>query len=86
MEASGSWRRLHDEELHSAYASPNIVSVINSRRRRFAGHVARMIEKRNAYMSSVGKHEGKIPVGRRWRRWEDNIRMDLRETGLEFVD
>jgi hypothetical protein len=73
------WRKLHNEELHNLYCSPSIITIIKSRRMRWAGNVARMGEKRNAYRILVGKPEGKRPLGRPRRRWEDNIKMDLRE-------
>jgi hypothetical protein len=76
-EVTGEWRKLHNEELHDLYSSPSIISIINSRRMRWAGHVARMGEKRNAYRLLVGKPEGRKPLGRPQRRWLDNIRMDL---------
>ena len=72
------WRRLHNEELHSLYHSPNIVRMIKSRRLRSAGHVARMEEGRSAFKILTGKPIGKRPLGRPRRRWEDNIRMDLK--------
>jgi hypothetical protein len=77
----GSWRKLHNDELHSLYSSPNIVKVIKSRRMRWVGHVARMGEGRGVYRVLVGRPEGKRPVGRSKRRWEDNIKMYLREIG-----
>jgi len=61
--------------------SPNIVRVIKSRRMRWAGHVARMRERRGVYRVLVGKPEGKRPLGRPRRRWEDNIKLDLQEVG-----
>jgi hypothetical protein len=67
--------KLHNEELHDLYSSPSIIRIIKSRRMRWAGHVARMGEKRNAYRLLVGKTEGKRPLGRRRRRWVDNIKM-----------
>ena len=70
---------LHNEELHSLYRSPNIVRVIKSRRLRWAGHVARMEEGSSAFKILAGKPTGKRPLGRPWRRWEDNIRTDLEE-------
>jgi hypothetical protein len=72
---------LHKEELHILYSSPNIIRLIKSRRMRWAGHVARMGEERNVYKVLMGKLEGKRPLGRPRRRWEDGIRMDLREIG-----
>jgi hypothetical protein len=80
-EVTGEWRKLHNEELHDLYSSPSIIRIIKSRRMRWAGHVARMGEKRNAYRLLVGKPEGKRPLGRPRRRWVDNIRMDLGEVG-----
>ena len=58
-----------------------IVLVVKSRRMRWAGHVARMGEERGVHRVLVGKHEGKRPLGRPRRRWEDNIKMDLQEVG-----
>jgi hypothetical protein len=82
-EEDGSWRKLHNDELHhSLYSSPNIVRVIKSRRMRWAGHVARMAEGRCVYRVLVGKPEGKRPLGRPRRRWEENIKMSLREIGI----
>jgi hypothetical protein len=76
-EVIGGWRKLHNEELHNLYCSPSIIRIIKSRRIRWAGHVARMGAKRNAYRILVGKPEGKRPLGRPRRRWEDNIRINL---------
>jgi hypothetical protein len=67
--------------FYVSYSSPNIIRVIKSRRLRWAGHVARMGERRGAYRAIVGKPEGRRPLGRPRRRWEDNIKMDLREVG-----
>ena len=64
------------------YRSPNIVRVIKSRRLRWAGNVARMEEGRSAFEILPGKPTGKRPLGRPRRRWEDNIRMDLEEIGI----
>jgi hypothetical protein len=82
-EEVGSWKKLHNDELHSLYSSLNIVRVIKSRRMRWAGHVARMGEGRGVYRVLVGRPEGKRPLGRSRRRWEDNIKMDLREIGID---
>jgi hypothetical protein len=79
----GSWRKLHNDELHSLYSSPNIVKVIKSRRMRWAGHVAHMGEGRGVYRVLVRRPEGKRPLGRPRLRWEDNIKMDLREIGID---
>jgi hypothetical protein len=68
---------------HNLYSSPNIVRVIKSRRMRWAGHVARMGEGRCVCRVLVGRPEGKRPLGRPRRRWEDNIKMDLREIGID---
>jgi hypothetical protein len=74
------------KELHDLYSSPSIIRIIKSRRMRWTVHVARMVEKRNAYRLLVGKPEGKRPLGRSRRRWVDNIRMDLGEVGWGDVD
>jgi hypothetical protein len=83
---TGGWRKLHNEELHGLYSSPSIVRVIKARRMRWAGHVARMGDVRGAYNILVGRPEGRRPLGRPRRRWEDNIKMDLREIGFGDVD
>jgi hypothetical protein len=69
------------EKLNDLYSLPNIVRVVKSRRMRWAEHVARMGEDRGVYRVLVGKPEGKRPLGRPRRRWEDNIKMDLQEGG-----
>jgi hypothetical protein len=81
----GQFRKmsLHNDELHDLYSSPNIVRVIKSRRMRWAGHVARMGEGTGLYRVLVGRPEGKRPSGRPRRRWEDNVKMDLREIGID---
>jgi hypothetical protein len=61
-EVTGDWRKLHNEELHSLYSSPNIIRMVKSRRMRWGGHVARMVENGNAYMILVRKLEGKRPL------------------------
>jgi len=85
-EVTGEWRKLHNQELYDLYSSPNIVQVIKSRRMRWAGHVARMGKGRGVYRVLVGKPEGKRPLGRHRRRWEDNIKMDLQEVGCGGMD
>jgi hypothetical protein len=80
-EATGGWRKLHNEELPDLYSSPSIIGIIKSRRMRWAGHVARLEERRNAYRLLVGKPEGKRPLGRPRRRW-----VDLLEIGWGGVD
>jgi hypothetical protein len=82
----GGWRKLHNEELHNLYSSSSIIRIIESRRMRWAGHVARMGEKRNVYRMLVGKPEGKRPLGRPRRRCTDNIKMNLLEIRLSVVD
>ncbi|KDR21913.1 hypothetical protein L798_00464, partial [Zootermopsis nevadensis] len=77
-EGDGSWRKLHNDELHDLYSSPDI-----SRRMRWAGHVARMDGTSGVHRVLVGKPEGKRPLGRPRRRWEDNLRRDLWEIGVE---
>ena len=79
---NGECRRLHNEELHILYRSPNIVRMIKSRRLRWTGLVARMEEGRSAFKILTGKPTGKRPLGRPRRRWEDDIRMDLEEIGI----
>jgi hypothetical protein len=74
---TGGCRKLHNEELHNLYSSPSIIRIIKPRRMRWAGHVARMGEKRSVYRLLVGKPEGKRPLGRPRRWWIDNIKMDL---------
>jgi hypothetical protein len=82
-EEDGSWRKFHNAELHSLYSSPNIVKVIKSRRMRWAGHVANMGEGRGVYSVLVWRPG---PVGRPSHRWEDNIKLDLREMGIDGVN
>jgi hypothetical protein len=83
-EEDGSWSKLHNDELHSLYSSPNTVRVIKSRRMRWLGHVARIGEGRGVYRVLVGRLEDKRPLGRPRRRWEDNIKLDLREIGIDW--
>ena len=78
---TGEWRKLHNEELNDLYSLPSIVQVVKSTRMRWAGHVARMGENRGVHRVLVGKPEGKRPLGRPRRRWEDNIKMDIQEVG-----
>jgi hypothetical protein len=80
-EVTGEWRKLHSGELYKFYSSADIIRQIKSRAMWWAGHVARMGEGRNVCRVLVGKPEGKRPLVRQRRRWEDGIRMDLRETG-----
>jgi hypothetical protein len=80
-EATGEWRKLHNDEHNVLYSSPNTVQVIKSRRLRRAGHVARMGEGRGVYSVLVGKPGGKRPLGRPRRRWEDNRRWIFRKWG-----
>jgi hypothetical protein len=82
-EEDGSCRKFHNDEIHSLYSSPNIIRVIKSRRMRWAGHVASMGEGRGVYRLLIGKPEGKRPLGRPRRRWEDNIKMELKEIGID---
>jgi hypothetical protein len=81
-EVTGGWIKLHNEELRDLYSSPSIIRIIKLRRMRWAGHVARMGEKRNAYRLSVGKP----PQGRLRCRWVDNIKTDLLDIDWGSVD
>jgi hypothetical protein len=83
---TGELRILHNEELHDLYSSPSIIRIIMAMRMRWAGHVARMGEKRNAYRLFVVKPEGRRPLGRPRRRWLDNVMMDLVDVGWGDVD
>jgi hypothetical protein len=81
-----STEKLHNEELHDLHSSPSIIKITKTRRVRWAGHVARMGEKWDAYRLSAEKPEGNRQLGRPRRRWVDNIRMDLLELGWGDVD
>ena len=85
-EITGEWRKLHIAELHALYSSPNIIRNLKSRRLRWAGRVARLKQFRNAYRVLVGKPESRRPLGRPRRRWDENIKMDLREVGCDPRD
>jgi hypothetical protein len=82
-EVVGCWRRLHYEELHIRFS--DIIRVIESRKMRWAVHVARVRGMRNAYSILVGKPEGKRLLGRRRCGWENNVRTDLREVGCTLL-
>jgi hypothetical protein len=77
-EIIGGWRNVHNEEFHDLYPLPNITKIIKSRRIRWAGHVAQMEEKING-----GKARRTETIR---RRWEDNIKMDVREIGWGDMD
>jgi hypothetical protein len=83
---AGEWRKLHNEELNDLYSSPNIITIMESRRMRWEGHIARMGEKRNAYRLLMEKPEGNGPLGRPRHRLVDNIRMDVVEVRWGDVD
>ena len=85
-EGTGEWRKLHNEELNDMYYSPNIFRVIKLRRMIWAGHVARMGERRDVYRVLVEKTDGNRPLGKPRRTWEDNIKIDLQEVGCGGVD
>jgi hypothetical protein len=85
-EVAGDWRRLHNEELHNLYASPHTIRVIKSRTMRWVGHVVRMGYAKNEYSFLVGKPERKRSLGKQRGKWEDNIRMDLRDMMWEGLD
>jgi len=80
-EVTGEWRKLHNEKLRDLYSLPNDVRVVKSRIMRWVGHVERMGEGRGVHSFLVGKPEGKRPLGRPRRRWEDTSKMGLREVG-----
>ena len=80
-ELTSKWRKLHNEEFNDTNSSSNIAQGIKSSLIKWAGHVARMGKRRGAYRVLVGKPEGKRPLGRRGRRWEDNVKIDLQEVG-----
>jgi hypothetical protein len=81
-EVKGEWRNLHNEELHNLYSSSYVIRQVKSRRMLWARHEACIGEERKVFKVLVGKPEGKRPLGRPRRRWEDGIRMDLGEIGL----
>jgi hypothetical protein len=83
MDEGRSWRKLHNDELHSLYSSPNIFRVIKSRRMRWAGHVPRIGEGRGVYRVLFWRPERKRLLGRPRPSWEDNIKMDLREIWID---
>ena len=79
---NGERRRFHNEELYSLYHSLNILREIKSKRLRWTSHVGRLEESRSAFKILTGKPTGKKPLGRPRHRWEDNIRVDLKEIGI----
>jgi hypothetical protein len=85
-EEDGSWRKLHNDELHSLYSSLNIVRVIKSGKLRWVGHMACMVEGRGVYRVLVGRPESQRPLQRPRCRWEDNIKMELGEIGIDGMN
>ena len=85
-EITGEWRKLHNTELRALYFSSNIIRNLKSRRLRWAGHVARMEQFRNTYRVLVGKLESKRALGRPRCRWEDDIKLDLKEVSCDAGD
>jgi hypothetical protein len=85
-EVTGESRKLHNGKLHDLYFSPNIVWVIKSRRMRLAVHVVRMGLREACIGFWWGKTNGRRPMGRSRRRWEDNIKMELQEVGCGSRD
>jgi len=82
----GEWKKLHNEELNDLYSSTDLIRVIKSRRMRWEWHVTRMGERRGAYRGLVGKPDGRRPLGRPRRRWQDNIKIGLQEMGWWGMD
>jgi len=80
-DVTGEWTKLYNDELNNLYSSPNIVRVIISRKKIWEGHVARMGEGTGVYRVLVRKPEGKKPLGKLRRRWDNNVKMDLQEVG-----
>jgi hypothetical protein len=85
-EVTGEWRNIHNEELNDLFFSTSFVRVIKSRRKGWAGHVARMGVRGCIFRVLMGKPKGKRPLGRPRNRWEDSIKMDLQETGCGGTD
>jgi hypothetical protein len=83
-EVTGEWRKLHNEELHNLYSSPDIISQVKANE--VPGHVAHMGEARKMYKVLVGRPEGRRPLQSPRRRWEDGIRIYLQKIGLGDVD
>ena len=79
-EVTGEWRRLHMEQLYDLHTSLNVIQVSKSKRMKWSGHVARMGDGRGVHRVLIGKPEGKRPLGRPRRRWED-IKIDFQEVG-----
>jgi hypothetical protein len=80
-EVTGGWRILHNNELHNLYSSPNIIRMIVSRKKRWAGCITCMGESMNRYRISMGKPEEKRPLRRHKYGLEDSIKIGLREMG-----
>jgi hypothetical protein len=85
-EEDGSWRKLHNDELHRLYSSRNIARVIRSKKMRWEGHVTRMGRGKSVYRVLVRGLERKRSLERPRRRWENNIKVDLREVGIDAVN
>jgi len=85
-EVTGEWRKLHNEELSDLYCSPNIIRVIKTSSMRWAGHVARLGMSGSVYRVLMAKPEGRRPLERPRRKWEDNIKIDLQEVGCGGMD
>jgi hypothetical protein len=85
-EVTGGWREMHNEKLHELHSSPNITSVIKSKRMRWAGYVTCMGETGDAYKTFVRNHEVKISLGRSKCKWEDNIRVRIKEIVCNHVE
>jgi hypothetical protein len=81
-EVRGDWEKLHNEEIHNLYSSPNIIRMIKSRRMRWAGHVARMGAKRDAWKSQKERDHYEYQDVGGWTI----LKLILRETGWDGMD
>jgi hypothetical protein len=81
-EVTGDWRKLHNEELHNMYYSPNIIRIIKFKEDEMGRTCSTYGGEKSAYSASIGKCEGKRPVGRQRRKWEDSTTKDLKRNWM----